>query len=64
MRGHDLVQQQRILDARAARRHHIAALQALYNVCAWCGEARVEPGQALCLRCVHFVTTDDLPAPA
>ena len=62
--GHDLADQQRILDLRAQWRHHIAILQALCNRCAWCGEARVEPGQPLCLRCGHFVTLDDIPDPA
>lgn len=51
----------RILGMKAARRAYIDQLCATHNVCAWCGEARVEPGQALCLRCGHYMSTDDLP---
>lgn len=64
MRGHDLTQQRRILDARAERRAYVDQLCATHNLCAWCREARVEPGQPLCLRCAHFVSLDDLTAPA
>ena len=64
MNGHDLADQQRILDARATRRAHIDQLCATHNRCAWCGEARVPPGQPLCLRCGHYVSIDDLAVQA
>lgn len=49
MTPHEDAWLRRILDAKTARREHVDQLAATHNRCAWCGEARVSPGQPFCV---------------